>query len=142
MKRLLCLFIALNFIFATGCQTALARDKEKMIGIWSHDEKYITLTGQVMMVDDDGFYTMVVIQCDTLPQYIENKNHEWDYRIFSEFKVDVAIGDTITYTTVENPIPSNKWLPIVAISKNGESLLTFDEGKKNLINWVNQLEMK
>ena len=60
--------------------------------------------------------------------------------MFSNYKVDLQVGDKIEYITVLNCFYD--WLPIVSIVKDGTILLPFEEGKNCLIEWVTQLRGK
>jgi hypothetical protein len=56
--------------------------------------------------------------------------------------INICIGDTIVYTTVPNCLDHMSYLPIVEICKNDETILGFEEGKENLINFVKQIQYK
>lgn len=142
MKRLVFLIILFSLIITTGCQTALERDKKEMLEIYCNDENYISLTGKVITINSNEHDTMVVIKCESLKQHILDEDDECEYWVFSNSNLNITVGDMITYITVKVRIKNNEWLPIVAINKNGEDILAFNEGKSNLINWVNQLQMK
>ena len=113
-----------------------------MLEIYCNDENYISLTGKVITINSNEHDTMVVIKCESLKQHILDEDDECEYWVFSNSNLNITVGDMITYITVKVRIKNNEWLPIVAINKNGEDILAFNEGKSNLINWVNQLQMK
>lgn len=144
MRKLLCLAIISTFIFMSGCQTAMERDKREMLELYSNDDNYITLTGEVTEIDNEsGYNIMLSIKCADLKKHNVNVGDEYKYWVFSSSNVNIGVGDTIVYKTV--PIILDKhteWFPIVAIEKNGKSILSFAEGKENLINFVNQLQFK
>ena len=143
MKKLLCLVIILTFVFMLGCQTALERDKRAMLEIYGNDDNYITLIGEVTEIDSESSYNvMLSIKCEELKQYNINADDECKYSVFSSSNVNIGVGDTIVYKTIPNRFDYMEFLPIVAIDKNDETILDFEEGKENLISWVKQLQFK
>ena len=144
MKKLLCLVIILTFVFMSGCQYAVERDKRAMLEIYGNDDNYITLIGEVTEIDSEsGYYVMLSIKCEELKQYDFNAD-EWKYLVFSSSNnLNIDVGDTIVYKTVLNRFNyMDEFLPIVAIDKNDETILGFEEGKENLINCVKQIQYK
>ena len=143
MRKLLYFVIILTFIFMSGCQTALERDKREMLEIYGNDDNYITLIGEVTEIDSESNYNiMLSIKCENLKQYDVNADDECKYSVFSSSNVNIGVGDTIVYKTVPNRFDYMEFLPIVAIDKNDETILGFEEGKENLISWVKQLQFK
>ena len=143
MKKLLCLVIILTFVFMSGCQTDLERDKRAMLEIYGNDDNYITLIGEVTEIDSESSYNvMLSIKCEELKQYNLNADDECKYSVFSSSNVNIGVGDTIVYKTIPNRFDYMEFLPIVAIDKNDETILDFEEGKENLISWVKQLQFK
>lgn len=142
MKRIFCLAIIFA-LFLTSCSIAVNREKRVRLEICNNDENYITLTGKVVGVEIQSPQSLmnVVIECDELKTYFPNATDTHTFLIHSASHLDLEVGDTIEFTTVRK-WSSNKRLtnlPIVAISKNNENILSFQEGKQNLINWINQL---
>ena len=128
------------FVLLTGCDTALNRSKKEMLEIYSNDENYITLTGEIIEIEEKENNIWVKIKCKELLEYIKNEKEICNYWVFAESIIDVNVGDIISYTTVK--IKYNEWLPIVSIEKNNKTVLEYQTGKKNLLDWVNQLQMK
>ena len=62
--------------------------------------------------------------------------------IFSNYDIDIQVGDNVMFITSNIRFEYIEWLPIVSITRDNITLLEYNEGKKNLINWVNQLQMK
>ena len=127
----------------SGCQTALERDKREMLEIYSNDDNYITLIGEVTEIDRESSYNIILsIKCEHLKQYDVNAGNECKYSVFSSSDINIGVGDTIVYKTVPSRFDYMELLPIVAIDKNDETILGFEEGKENLISWVKQLQFK
>ncbi len=143
MRKGLCFIIIFTLIFMSGCQTALERDKMEMLEEYGNDDNYITLTGEVTEIDSESSYNIILsIKCENIKQYDANADDECKYSVFSSSNVDVCVGDTIIYKTVLSSVDYMEFPPIVAIDKNNETILCFEEGKENLINWVKQLQHK
>ncbi len=141
MKKFFYIIIVCILVFAAGCDTAVKREKAKRLNIYSHDENYVTVTGEVTR-KKENYRTIIIMKSEELKKYNKNIKSECEFIIFSDFDVNLSIGDIISITTVPVYVNSDDWLPIVAIYKNGECILTFEDGKQNLIDWVNQLQAK
>ena len=102
--------------------------KEKI----QNDDNYITLIGEVTEIDSESSYNaMLSIKCEELKQYNLNADDECKYSVFSSSNVNIGVGDTIVYKTIPNRFDYMEFLPIVAIDKNDETILDFEEGKEN-----------
>lgn len=123
----------------TGCQSS---NKKEMLKIYSNDENYITLKCEIIEINNTNKDILVSIKCEELKQYIPYEKDICKYLIFSEQTIDIHIGDIVFFVTSNVRFEYIEWLPIVSITKNNINILKFEEGKKNLINWVNQLQMK
>ena len=137
MKRVILLILILFGI--TGCQ---ASNKKEMLEIYSNDENYITLQGQIVEMNNTNNDIFVSIKCEELKQYIPYEKDICEYWIFSKQITNLYVGDIIVFITSKVRFEYIEWLPIVSITKNNICILKFEEGKNNLINWVNQLQMK
>ena len=142
MKKVICLVVLFILVLTTGCQTAIERDKAKMLEIFQNTDNYITLTGTVIQVDNGSHRTKIVVRCEELKQLLAKENDECEYWVFASSNVNISVGDSIVYMTVLFQDPHRHWLPIVAVNINGNDILNFEEGNENLIQWVNQLQMK
>lgn len=145
MKRIFCLAIIFA-LFLTSCSIAVNREKRKMLEICNNDENYITLTGKVVGVEIQSPQSLmnVVIECDELKTYFPNATDTYTFVVHSVSHLDLEVGDTIEFTTVKTWL-DNKWvktLPIVAVSISNENILNIQDGKQNLIDWINQLRAK
>lgn len=139
MKRIILVILIFVLFGIAGCQPP---GKQKMIEIYSNDENYITLKGDIIEIDNTNNDVLVLIKCEELKQYILNEKDFCKYIILSNHNIDIRVGDEVTFITSSVRFKYIEWLPIVSITKNNINLLEFNEGKNNLINWVNQLQMK
>lgn len=130
-------------ICVTGCQTALQKSKRKMFEIYTNDENYITFLGEIIKIENRETYMNLTITSNQIAvDCNEGFQETYNYWVFSKSMIDIKVGDIIKYTTVSIEINNDEWLPIVAIEKNDEILLDYQIGKANLLDWVNQLQMK
>lgn len=133
IKYFFFLFVLINLCLVAGCYPALDVKKEQMLDIYSNNENYVCLSGEVIYIESGETFLHLTIS------YGEKKE-EQEYSVFSNYKVDLQVGDKIEYITVLNCFYD--WLPIVSIVKDGTILLPFEEGKNCLIEWVTQLRGK
>lgn len=136
MKKIRNLINIFILISLTSCTTPLERQKRKMIEICSNDENYITVTGEITeIIQRVNYLTKFIIKSDELMQYFSCEINEYEHLIHSSLNVSLEVGNVITYTTL---IYFPDWLPIVAIWRNEEMILEFEDGKADLIASINK----
>lgn len=123
------------FILLSACNTSDQKLAQKMIEKYSDDQNYVTLIGEV--IKHDGNY--VIIKCEELKNYINYEDEFCDYSIYSGEIIELSVGDQIEFITVPFHFYNGHILPIVEIKKDGSTLLPFEEGKDNLIKWVDMV---
>ncbi len=121
-----------------SCYPALENLKSKMIDKYTNDKNYVALSGEIIESNDN----LVEIKCEELINYINYAKETCYYYIYSEQTIELSVGDQIKFITVPFHFYDGQKLPIVELKKGGKTLLSFEEGKKNLINWINQLQGK
>ena len=107
--------------------------REKMQRYYSVDANYRELEGNIVSID----YTMIEINITT-------PNHNIPYSDCVKFKFygdmeclnEIQAGDCITFISAPYYFYNGHDLPIVALEKDGEVLLSFEAGKRNLLSWV------
>ena len=72
-----------------------------------------------------------------IQKYINYEDDFCDYYIYSNKIIELVVGEQIYFKTVPFHFYNGHKLPIVEIKIEGNTILSFDEGKKNLIDWVN-----
>ena len=146
MKKFLCFAVIIcTLISVSGCQYALERKKNQYNEIYHDEENYITFTGKitefVTKVGSDG--QLVKIECSDLLNHVSDEEYKRIYyRVLSDQPLDLEIGDTITFVTVPKDLKNSYCLPIVFVCKDDIILLELEEGKENLFDWVDQLQLK
>ena len=132
MKKLAFL-IALLVVFLSGCNLSNRRLVKKMIEKYSEDQNYVNLTGEVYEFNENN----VIIKCEKLKDYISYEDELCDYHIYSDYFLELQKGEEIQFITVPFHFYNGQKLPIVELKVCDNSLLSFEEGKRNLIDWVN-----
>lgn len=132
MKKFTIIFILL-IVFLSGCNISNQNLAKKMIEKYSDNQNYVTLTGEVIEINENN----VVIKCEELNAYINYEDELCDYYIYSDQFIELQVGDEIQFTTVPFHFYNGHKLPIVELKIDGNTLLSFEEGKENLINLVN-----
>ena len=131
MKKLL---VILTFILSVtllfGCNQPL---RNRMLEKYSNNDNYVCLSGEVIRIDDN----YIEIRCEELSNYLSYEDDLCSYYIYSDNTINLFVRDLIDFVTVPFHFYNGHRLPIVELKKNGDTLLTFDEGKENLIDWVN-----
>ena len=127
------ILISLLFVFLTGCNISNQKLAKKMVEKYSDNQNYVTLIGEVIEFNENN----VIIKCEELNDYINYEDELCDYYIYSDQFMELQIGEEIQFTTVPFHFYNGHKLPIVELKIDGNTLLSFEEGKENLINWVN-----
>lgn len=127
------ILISLLVVFLTGCNLSTQKLTKKMIEKYSEDQNYVTLTGEVIEINENN----IVIKCEELNDFISYEDELCDYYIYSDEFVELEVGDEIKFTTVPFHFYNGHKLPIVELRIDENTLLSFEEGKENLIDWVN-----
>ena len=104
-----------------------------MIVKYSDDQNYVILTVEFTEFDKNN----VIIKCEELRNYLSFQKELCDYYIYSDNFVQLQAEDEIEFVTVPFHFYNGHKLPIVELKKDGITLLAYEEGKKNLIDWVN-----
>lgn len=133
MKKFTILVIFLLVTFLIGCTISNQKLAKKMIEKYSDNQNYVTLTGEVIEFNENN----VIIKCEELNDYISYEDELCDYYIYSDQFVELQVGEEIQFTTVPFHFYNGHKLPIVELKIDENTLLSFEEGKENLLDWVN-----
>lgn len=133
MKKI-AIIILFAMLFLSGCNISNQRLKTKMIEKYSEDQNYVALSGEIIECNDNN----ATIKCVGLKEYISYQNELCDYYIYSNQIIELSVGEKVDFVTVPFHFYNGHKLPIVELQIDGITLLTFEEGKENLINWVNE----
>ena len=108
---------------------------------YSKLENYVEATGTVdhIMYSDD--YTELCLGFSDLTPSFDDDSFEIvgkNLAIAQKNGIDekIKLGDTVNFITAPEYFGDGYIMPIVAISVNGETLLEFEDGFKNYLNWL------
>ena len=133
MKKILYIIFFIFLILIAGCTSTNNKLIKKMNEKYSDNQSYVYLSGEVIEVDGND----IIIKCEELKEYINYEDEFCDYVIYSNEILELHIGEQIYFKTVPYHFYNGHKLPIVEIKVKENTILSFDEGKKNLLNWVN-----
>ena len=132
-KRIFTFLVLFLLLFSlTGCNLFDKKLAERMIEKYSEDQNNVVFIGEVVEYDGND----VIIKCEELKNYLSYEDELCDYYIYSTHSIELSVGEQIEFTTVPFHFYNGHKLPIVEIKKDGEIILSFNEGKDILINWV------
>ena len=132
IKFIIALFSIL-LLLLSGCNGANGKLSQKMIDKYSDNNNYISFMGEVIECNGND----VLIKCDSLKTYISYEDDVCQFYIQSSKALNLEEGSTIVFVTVPFHFYNGHKLPIVELKTNEKVLLPFEEGKENLIEWVN-----
>lgn len=138
MKKLVVIILVLLIVLLSSCTIGQVSPHtvKKMLEKYSDDQNYVALSGEVMEFDENN----VIIKCKELNNYISYEDELCDYYIFSDQIMELSRGDQIDFVTVPFHFFNGHRLPIVELKMNGDTLLNINDGKANLMEWVNSLK--
>lgn len=132
MKKFTILVIFLLVTFLFGCNISNQKLAKKMIEKYSDNQNYV-LDWWSNRINENN----VIIKCEELNDYISYEDELCDYYIYSDQFVELQVGEEIQFTTVPFHFYNGHKLPIVELKIDENTLLSFEEGKENLLDWVN-----
>ncbi len=116
---------------------------EQYIEYYSQKENYIRVTGTVSHIKYNDENTVLFIGFEELSPALDDVSFKIvgdNLRIVQDNKIDekLELGEQITFVTAPKYFGDGYVMPIVAMSINGETLLEFEEGYENLLNWLSE----
>ena len=124
------IFVCFMFVLFIPHKSTLIR---KMNEKYTNNDNYVELYGTVISCFDNE----IVIKCNELKNYISYEDNVSSYHIYANSYLDINPGDEIYFVTVPFHFYNGHKLPIVEIRNENQILLSFEEGKSNLLFWVN-----
>ena len=105
-------------------------------------DNYIEVSGVVIHMKYSDDHTELCIAFSDMDRKLDDRSFEIvgeNLRTVEKNGIDdkIKIGDRVTFVTAPKYFWDGYVMPIVAISANGESLLDFDEGFKNFMDYMN-----
>ena len=124
------------------CSCNLSRTIE-YYSYYSQKENYISVTGTVSSIKYNEEATALYIDFSELSSVLNDtcfKIVGENLEIVKANRIDdkLKIGEQITFVTAPKYFGDGYVMPIVAISISSENLLDFEEGYKNLLDWLSE----
>jgi len=115
----------------------------RMNNYYSQKENYITVTGKVSYINYDEGSVSLYIGLSEMSQDLDDSCFKLvgdNLRTVRMNGIDakLEVGTNIELITAPEHFGDGYVMPVVAISINGESLLDFEEGYNNLLNWLSR----
>lgn len=139
-------FLKLFKIITTACIMLIflcSCDSHEKIKYYSQKENYISVIGTVSNIKYNENSAALYVDFSELSPVLDDtcfKIVGENLEILKTKKIDdkLRIGEQITFITAPKYFGDGYIMPIVAIAICGESLLDFDEGYNNLLNWLSE----
>ena len=113
------------------------------IEYYSQKENYISVTGTVSYIKYNEDSTALYIELSDLQPVLDDKCFKIvgkNLEITQNNKIDdkLKTGEQITLVTAPKYFGDGYVMPVISISISGENLLEFEEGYKNLLDWLSK----
>lgn len=141
-KHIFPIATVLVVLFATLCYVVfLFEPVRSRVEYYSEDSNYITATGTVKHLGWGPDQSYVYLAFEEIPEEYSDTNFVIEGEnlrtaIEKGFNERVQLGTEVVYVSAPRYFWDGYAMPIVALSVNGEILLTFDEGKMNLLDLI------
>ena len=110
---------------------------------YSQKENYISVTGTISSIKYNEEATALYIDFSELSPVLDDtcfKIVGENLDIVKANRIDdkLKIGEQIIFITAPKSFGDGYVMPIVSISISGENMLNFEEGYKNLLDWLSE----
>ena len=118
-------------------------NSSEIIEYYSQKENYISVTGTVSNIKYNEDTTALYIDLSELSPVLDDtcfKIVEENLEIVKANKIDdkLKTGEQITFITAPKYFGDGYVMPIVSMSTSSGNLLDFEEGYKNLLDWLSE----
>ena len=131
------LLIFIMFFLTVGCAPIL---RKRMREYFSKESVYVLVQGEVTRIEDNN-YVLVLLRDEDAPS-------DWNGRtvsflVHTDTKIEelLSVGDIIFFHTATFMFYSGYTRPIVSIEKDGETYLSLEEGKENLFEFIETVDL-
>ncbi len=143
MRKVLCIIICILSIVLPSCEMN-APLRNKMTEYYSQDENYMQLEGRIVGTQyiESLDHMLVEIVFDKekydFPYNASTGYGEFVLVHWSSKQYSLQENDRILFTSAPGFFYNGHNLPLVHIEKEGITLLTYTEGKKDYLSWINE----
>ena len=149
MRRLLIVPLSLLFIFLSGCQLLFMSNKN-ILKYYVDDANYGEVIGKIIekdftLAEDDYTSTcLLTIEVTSGVDFYKKDGQDVELPINDYFEICghnelydmIDVGDVIEAVSAPGIFYDGHNKPIVALNKNGLTLLSFEKGKADYIEWL------
>ena len=140
MKKIILSLLLINLILITSCDFIAPNGplRNKMLDYYSVDENYIEVTGIIISIDADRNLLGIDILSEDASIWRREETGCVEFFLvdYSEQNYNLNINDKIIFTTSVMYFYNGHDLPIISLEKDGEVLLSFDEGKEMYLDYI------
>ena len=131
---LVVVFLAVAF---TGCAPIL---RKQMREYFSNESVYVFVQGEVTRIEDNN-YVLVLLRDEEAP--LDWNGRTVSFLVHTDTKIEelLSVGDIIFFHTATFMFYSGYTRPIVSIEKDGETCLSLEEGKENLFEFIETVDL-
>lgn len=130
--------ILIWLLFSASCISDTYR--KRMLEYYADDNVYVQLTGEV--IEKDTYSSAILkIKITLFDSDFNLYGQDSDYfMLYSNIEIldSVYIGDIIEFTSAPRIFYDGQKFPILSLSKDGQELLSFEEGKSNYLKWIKE----
>ena len=149
MKKLLLIPLSFLLMFLSGCQLLFMSNKN-MLKYYVDNDNYGEVIGEVIEKNvayaTDSFQSscLLTIEVSFGAEFYKKDGLEIElpindyFEIFGheELYVMVDVGDVIKFVSAPRIFYDGHNKPIVSLSKDGQTMLSFEKGKADYIEWI------
>ena len=109
----------------------------EMIDYYSNNDNYTYLSGEVVKLKEDIIYVNIITDNSDFRMYASGY---LDFQIYTKNNLQevIFVGDNVIFVSAPEYFYDSYILPIVYLEKEETVYLTFEEGKNNLLNWIDE----
>lgn len=133
MIAILCLLLVM--LLSSGCSPWWL--KPRMIKYYSDDSNYEEVDCQITNCWLSHGYWQFTANILTANHHLEDSHHgKYFFTVRSEIPVELSVDDLLTIITAGHTYYLNWYFPVVQIKKGEETVLAFEQGKQDLLAWI------
>ncbi len=144
MRKMILAFICIIISYTlVACDFMNKPLRTKMINYYNDDSNYVALSGVIINIryleksQDTILRIKILTEENAFPCDTETSETDFIVIDWSEKICNLNVNDTIDFVSAPSYFYEGHKLPIISIEKDGETLLSFGEGKEIYLNWIN-----
>ena len=146
-KYLVVILLVIMFFSLSACQL-LVIPKNMMLEYYSVDDNYGELTGTIVEKTEFSDSCLLKINVIAGRDFYLKDGIEYDLPINDYFSIYehteiydlLLVGDSLDFVSAPKIFYDGQNMPIVALKKDDEVLLSFEKGKADYIEWIKDMK--